>query len=266
MEEAGMAVAEVAASLRVPVGTVWEWLDAGTLRGALVGDELHISPSAFDAFVASSRVDPGDLRRSPYKDTKREARPRVRRPRPGLSRKKTDEKDERPMLTRALLVEMYIGRLLSASQIAEKTGWGETAVSRALRGVGVNIRGHGTAGRTLRADGVTRGELVELHHVQRLSLREVADRLGMGVGALQTAMILHDVPMRPAPRKGLPGLEEGPLRRLYEKEGLSPKEIAEQVGCSLGGVYNALSRHGIALRPQPKGQPVDAVDVLNSRR
>ena len=99
-------------------------------------------------------------------------------------------------------------------------------------------------------------ELRRLYLDERLTTREIADRVGLASHQVWRLLTRAGVRMR---QRGVqPQFGEEDLRRWYEDEGLSTIEISRRTGLSTSGVHSALVRAGIPRRPMAGPElPID---------
>lgn len=95
----------------------------------------------------------------------------------------------------------------------------------------------------------TIAELRRLYFHEQLTLAEIGRRYGI------TRQAVHDrfkragvdLPARQPPRKAVV-IEAETLQELYEKQGLSAREISERLGHPVSTVYSSLRHHSITIR------------------
>jgi predicted DNA-binding protein YlxM (UPF0122 family) len=91
---------------------------------------------------------------------------------------------------------------------------------------------------------ITRQGLDDLYNGQRLSICEIAERLGVSQSTVRHRMIMFDLPRR---TDRLP-LDENEIERLYLDEQLSMREIGQKMGVSYETIRSRLNERGVAIR------------------
>jgi transposase len=149
----------------------------------------------------------------------------------------------------------YVDEGRSLAQIAAELGCSKQLVHAWLRAHGIPARAQTRfAQLPALAD---RAWLRERYVMQGRTIPEIAAEVGCGATTVQRALRVHGIRAR-APRvarepgRRAPGadrLEDGAwLRARYLDEGMSCRQIAEELGCAKMTVYRALRRHGIDRR------------------
>lgn len=101
-------------------------------------------------------------------------------------------------------------------------------------------------------------EEVESLFNEGLKLQQIADELGVSYGPVQRAVDRLELDTgRPSFSKYSPWRDAELMEELYQKDGKSPEEIAEEISCSRSTVTEWLAEHGIRRKgrftePKPR--------------
>lgn len=155
---------------------------------------------------------------------------------------------------RAWLVNAYVGRNLSLSQIAKEVGAANAAC------VQYWLKKHGIPRRTVseglllqRGNGITR-EFLEREYVEKKRhCGDIAEEIGCHHGAIRDSLIRFGIPLRGVKEAkqlqlGKPISSEFLQREYIEKQRSIP-DIARELQCSETNVFKWMDEHGIARRP-----------------
>jgi DNA-directed RNA polymerase specialized sigma24 family protein len=167
---------------------------------------------------------------------------------------------DRPWTDAEALRELYAEQGMTMAEIGERYGCHETTVLRWLREFGISTRNPGAECSDTRLDDPD--ELRRLHHDERLTAEEIADRLGCNRKTVLRRLREFDIPARSRPTNNC-GLTESTLAEWYINQRLTAGEIGNRVGCSAGAILDRLRRFDIPVRTQ--GAP-EAVADANSLR
>lgn len=177
-----------------------------------------------------------------------------------LSRHGITRPRRRPRLaavTRQSLEELYVGRALSASEVARRLGCSPNWVCDQLHLHGIPLRPRNwRPGQP--ADGLTREDLEALYLDQRLSVEEVAACMSCSGSSIYNALRRFDIPIRPRREPVAVSLSAEEMRALYVEQRLSEEQIAARLGTSAWQVR--LRRRTLRVRrpasPPPHPPPV----------
>lgn len=150
---------------------------------------------------------------------------------------------------------LYLEENLSISEIANRYDCSYTAVHHRMDLYGIDQRGPGE----VLADPLTKEyrdeeKLRELYREDGLSKLEIADRCGVAESTVQYWMNKFGIDARSyqdaqgSRHTGEPYRNEGLLNDLYWKEGLSQREIAEELECGFTTVQKWMNHFDIDLR------------------
>lgn len=153
------------------------------------------------------------------------------------------------------LRSLYVKQGLLISEIADRYGCSYTAVHHRMDLYGIDQRGPGEA----LADPLTREyrdeeKLRQLYHEDGLSKLEIADRCGVSESTVQYWMNKFEIDVRSYQdaqgnrHTGEPYRNKELLNDLYWREGLSQREIAEELGCGFVTVQKWMNHFDIDLR------------------
>jgi biotin operon repressor len=164
-------------------------------------------------------------------------------------------------IRKEILQDLYLEQGLSPRAIGAQLGCGETAVRKRLMEYGIPLRSRAQAIRLGRGIDVKRETLIDLYHNQRLTIPQVAARLGCSEDTVRSRMKEHAIPSRtPSESAQLSrGIElsEDLAREWYEGEQLSTAAIADRLGCSDTAVRRKLIQYGIERRTPRAHTSVD---------
>lgn len=154
----------------------------------------------------------------------------------------------------------------SMRQVAESIGCSYAGVNYAVRRHGIDIKAirGGVGPRKNSAVEVVKEKtthplhksktvsldlLKELYVTQKQPAYKVAETLGMTEKTLRAALNQHEIPRRTVIRHNVPELHDPAfLKRRYEVENATIKEIASEVGVKKDALRGALVRAGVTLR------------------
>jgi DNA-binding CsgD family transcriptional regulator len=158
------------------------------------------------------------------------------------------------------VAELYVGRGLSVDEVGQQVGISAQRVRNLLRAAGVALRPPPPRPLPPGLEPLTRELLVELYVEQRLTMAEVAERVGGSASRVGAALDQHGIPRRPRGSRSLPGLQ--PLSRevlieLYANERLGSVSIARRLGGHPSRILHALDRFGIPVRARPRPGDID---------
>jgi transposase len=159
----------------------------------------------------------------------------------------------RPVLTRELLTDLYLGQQLSAPAIAGQLGYSAEQVRNALARVGIPRRRGGEKDWSGRPP-LSKDLLTRLYVQERLSVNAIAAALGYGAFKIREALDLHGIPTkRPSewrrhfrPRTEI---DKDLLEELYVGQQLSGEAIGHLLRVHPTTVRLRLHEYGIPVRP-----------------
>lgn len=181
----------------------------------------------------------------------------------------SSQDDDLPSQVRAL----YLQQGLSTRTIAEVLGIGRRGVDRALRASGVVIAPRG-AGRirpsARRPDPNDLPEqLRELYIEQRLTRKQISEKLGLTEGLVRTRLAEYGIRSRTRGRDNREDRRDVPAEEIiaaYGDSGVPAEAAGEQVGVSGGLLLRAAHDHGIAVRPgaatKRAARPIELIKAL----
>jgi predicted DNA-binding protein YlxM (UPF0122 family) len=102
---------------------------------------------------------------------------------------------------------------------------------------------------------ISEADLVRLYCDERLSLNEVAGRLGWSPSAIYSRLVALGIARRKAWARNAVEADAAELRRSYVDEGLSMSALAERYSCSLTTIWRKLQAIGVDSRPQVPKYP-----------
>jgi transposase/predicted DNA-binding protein YlxM (UPF0122 family) len=153
----------------------------------------------------------------------------------------------RQAIARQLLVEMYVERGLSADAVANQLGCSSQKVRDDLRHHGIKLRPPGVANAGLA--GLNAEVLRGLYVDERLTLSEIAERLGCSARAVANRLTTFAIAPRPrgrGPRSGEdPAIPSATLRAMYVDQARSIRAIAEALGTSSDVIRARMRAYGI---------------------
>jgi transposase len=159
----------------------------------------------------------------------------------------------RPSVDPAELVAAYRDEGLTVRQCADRFGVGRDTAARALRRSGVPIRGKGG----YRVPAIDQ-EIIAAYRDQELTIRECADRFGIGRSMVCRVLERNGVPTRPRGWRhrladGDPGRQPlafstAALIAAYRDQGLTMRQCADRFGISSATVSRILGRNEVAAR------------------
>ena len=167
-----------------------------------------------------------------------------------------------PALHKEQLRELYVGRGLSAAEIAAQVGGGTSRVTAALNRYGIPLR-PASRRRVPRLD-VDAATLTDLYVSLRLDDTEIGARFGVPAWRVKDRRLQLGVarPVVPPPHPGpppAPPAEE--LRRLYLDEGLPSERIARHYRAAAPVVRRWLREAGIPVRPRTTREHRRRLDI-----
>jgi transposase len=173
---------------------------------------------------------------------------------------------------RETMVQLYTVEGLGVEEVASRTGISPGRAGELLRAAGIRLRPPPPRPLPPGWQPLTRELLAELYVSQRLTLAEVAERVGGSTSRVGDALRRHGIPRRPRGSRSLPGRE--PLTRellveLYVNQGLGSVTIARRLGGHPSRILKALDRFGIPIRQRKRPGPIDAdklVELYVERR
>ena len=144
----------------------------------------------------------------------------------------------------------------SLADAARRLGVNRVVAKRLLEECGVTVRRQGRPRHSSRLARVLTEEFLRLEYEQRgRTTAELADALGCSHKTILRYLRTFNIDMRPRSARPLPAISREDLARWFTEDGLSPGEIAQQLGCGTKTVRDALARWQIR-RPGPAGGPV----------
>jgi len=175
------------------------------------------------------------------------------------------------------LARRYVRDLASIRDIAGELGCSTYLVSQALIRHGIPRRPVGSPkGVPLRDAGQQaacqqlqdRDFLLHRYVEDRMTIQQIADLVGCGVGRVRKALGEHEIPVRWVGRREPVHVDKRWLRRRYVTDLASIRDIAGELGCSMNFVLEMLIEYGIPRRPvsTPKGLPARDAQVARLRR
>jgi hypothetical protein len=173
---------------------------------------------------------------------------------------------------RAWLARRYVRDLASIRDIAGELGCSTHLVTQALIRHGIPRRPVGSPKGTLSRDADQqaayqqlrdRDFLLRRYVEDRMTIQQIADLAGCGVGTVRKALGDHEIPVRWVGRRDPVQVDKGWLRRRYVTDLASIRDIAGELGCSMNFVLVMLIEYGIPRRPicTPKGLPARDTQV-----
>ena len=94
-------------------------------------------------------------------------------------------------------------------------------------------------------------QIEHLYHGEGMSLRQIAKRFGVSHQAVHERFNKAGIPLRPPGGEFEPiPVDEETLRRLYEAEKLSIREVAERLSITQAKVRRRLKKYDIERRPK----------------
>lgn len=158
------------------------------------------------------------------------------------------------------LYEKYWGEGLSSREVGRLAGVTGSTIRRAMRDLGVPRR-------QPVKDGPHRDPewLREKYHGEGLSMQEIGGLAGVSSATILERMRQAGIETRDKADLGRL-VPEDDLRRMYEDEGMTMREIADEVGASTQAISTRMNRWGIEARrtgprgtagedPEPEAQP-----------
>lgn len=183
------------------------------------------------------------------------------------------------------MIRMYTTEGATLQEIADELGRSIATVHRHLRRAGVELRPAGSTVRRhpRRLPDAELQRTARLYVEDGLSLRQVAEVLGVGQSSVRWRLERAGVQMRPKSQAGrespfLRRLEpevEDEIVRLYVEALRNQREIAEEIGVTRVTVQRVLSRRGVPGRDRaqatrvangkPPGEPVPRVQQVKPK-
>lgn len=147
---------------------------------------------------------------------------------------------------RELLYKLYVTDGMLMREVAKKLGCGQTSIANEIKRNCITERHSTSARRKLL---FTRDQLHSFYVEQKLSSRQIAKLVGGHKGNVRYWLKKYGIPRR-AGGKIRREIDKRRLRRLYLKEEMPIRLIAEEFGVSVSLVYNRLKRFGIIRKPK----------------
>jgi DNA-binding CsgD family transcriptional regulator len=171
------------------------------------------------------------------------------------------------------LRDLYQREGLSTYQIAQRVGLDRQQVTRRLRAAGVVLASRGAGrrrGHRLPEPGTLRPMLQEWYLVQRLTSRQIGDRLGMSERTVRNRLAEYGIDTRSRGahnREDRHDLSEEDLIELYVRAGLTATEVGDKFGVSRNVVLRVAHDLGLPVRlggPPPRSGPseIQLIDAL----
>ncbi len=171
------------------------------------------------------------------------------------------------------LSDLYLREGLSTYQIAQRVGLDRQQVTRRLRAAGVVLASRGVGrrrGHRLAEPGTLRPMLQEWYLVQRLTSRQIGDRLGMSERTVRNRLAEYGIAIRNRGgryREDRHDLSEEDLIELYVRAGLTATEVGDKFGVSRNVVLRVAHDLGLPVRlggPLPRSGPseIELIDAL----
>lgn len=168
---------------------------------------------------------------------------------------------------------LYEREGLSTRKIAETLRLSRPQVDRVLRASGVTVapRGAGRARPSRRyQDPHEFGDTLRtLYSGERLSRRQVSERLGLSEGLVRERLAEYGIESRTrgrCNREDRHCLPEDQVIEYYRESGLSAEQAGKLLGVSCGILLRAAHDHGVAVRPGASTQrhvgPIQLVDAM----
>lgn len=171
------------------------------------------------------------------------------------------------------LRDLYEGEGLSTYQIAQRVGLNRQQVTRRLRAAGVVLASRGVGrrrGHRLAEPGALRPMLQEWYLVQRLTSKQIGERLGMSERTVRNRLAEYGIDTRSRGahnREDRHALSEEDLIELYVRAGLTATEVGDKFGVFRNVVLRVAHDLGLPVRlggPPPHSGPseIELIDAL----
>lgn len=142
------------------------------------------------------------------------------------------------------IIRLYVEGGQSVSKIARRLGVGESIVYSRLKANGIERRNPGE----YRTRPLDDEEVIRLYTVERRYMAEIAQALGVSVGAVRRRLLARGVPLRTRSENLRMPLDEDEIVRLYVQEHKSTTEIGRLLGVDRSVILNRLVRLGVERR------------------
>lgn len=154
------------------------------------------------------------------------------------------------------VVDLYVLGGLSTRRVAARLGISRRRVDRELRAAGVEVaaRGAGRPRPTRRHfdDADLADRLRELYQAERLTRRQVSEKLGLSEGLVRTRLAEHGIPARTKGRynrEDRSDLPDDAVIAYYLQRGLTARAVGRLLGTSTQLVLRAAHELGLPVRP-----------------
>jgi transposase len=156
------------------------------------------------------------------------------------------------MISKEELYNLYWNQGLSIRKIAKKMRYSRATIKNLMEKYGIPSR-------RKQVGPISKETLKRLYFQEKLSLNQIANKLKCSISTVFRWMEAYKLKRRdvslatklnpPAPSNKL-FIPEEVLRELYCDRGLSLKQIASKLHCSLSTVYRLMERYNIPRRPK----------------
>jgi len=145
------------------------------------------------------------------------------------------------------LERMYVAEGKTQAEIAEMYGISEWAIGKRLRAFGIGSRPRNWVREEPRKQQFTEQDLRQLYSVERRSMKEIGERYGMNPISVAKWLRRYEIPIETPWERRAVKLDPAELRKLYEQDGWTLKQIAQHFGCSLWTVRWNFRRNEIPI-------------------
>lgn len=153
--------------------------------------------------------------------------------------------DKTPWRDEDILRELYWGRGMSTTEIGEELGCEHMTVYDWMKRHKIPRRSVG--GSPKYPELASKEVLEEMYIVERMTQNEIANEVGCSGSAVAYWLRQHEIETRT--ETTIPEFQTPDyLKEQYLSQGKTAAEIADQVDCCLGAVYDNLRRHEIEIR------------------
>lgn len=154
------------------------------------------------------------------------------------------------MIPKEELEDMYYGKGMSQSEIADKIGMSKTTVSRWMKKFCIESRTVSES-HLINSANPSKKKLEDMYWVRKMSTYEIADAIGVSQMTVFTWMRILKIKTRTKFKSKLvnvikPSKKE--LEKMYWSKGMSSYEIADDIGVSRSTIFNWMKEFGIESR------------------
>ncbi len=176
----------------------------------------------------------------------------------GLSRRSKSESRRKP-LDDEEIARLYVKEQCTLAEIAQELGADDGTIRQRLVRMGVPRNSRSKA-YTLLDD----NEIKYMYVVERHTMTEIAQKLGVSAPTIRQRLITQGVPLRSKSENLRLPLNEDEIIRLYIEERKSSTEIAQQFGVDRSVILDRLEARGIPRRTSGETQqlPLDENEIV----